>query len=77
MEVLAAAGYGHHSVVRRGRMHGLLRRLVIRAQSEFGASLVEYVLLVAFIAVAAILAIAFFGSQLAANYSSVASEFPS
>lgn len=58
-------------------MHDFLRRAIIRAQSEWGASLVEYVLLVTLIAVAALLAIAFFGSQLASNYSSVASEFPS
>ncbi|RPI20544.1 MAG: Flp family type IVb pilin [Actinobacteria bacterium] len=58
-------------------MRDFLRRAIIRANSEWGASLVEYVLLVTFIAIAALLAIAFFGSELAANYSSVASELPS
>ena len=58
-------------------MHGFLRRLIVRAQTEMGASLVEYVLLVTFIAMAALLAIAFFGTRLASNYSSVASTFPS
>ena len=41
---------------------------------EGGASLVEYALLVALIAIAALIAIVFFGNQLAGNYSMIGSK---
>lgn len=53
-----------------------LKRLWVRVQGERGASLVEYVLLVTFIAIAAVTAVAFFGIELADNYSSVATTLP-
>lgn len=77
MVVAGLNRYIRQSVVRRGRMQDLVRRVCARVQSELGASLVEYVLLVTFIAMAALLALAFFGNRVAGNYSSVASEFPS
>ena len=45
-----------------------------RLNDQEGAGLVEYVLLVAFIAVVAVLAITTFGTELASNYDEVASE---
>ena len=52
-----------------------LRRMIIGAQSQLGASLVEYALLVTFIAVACLLAIAFFGTELSSTSSSAAEGF--
>jgi Flp pilus assembly pilin Flp len=49
--------------------------MIIGAQSQLGASLVEYALLVTFIAVACLLAIAFFGTELSSTYSSAAEGF--
>jgi len=43
---------------------------------ERGASLVEYALLIAFIAIAAFTAIAFFGSSVGTEYSSISSSMP-
>ena len=53
-----------------------IQRLRMWVASERGASLVEYTLLVTFIAIAALTAIAFFGSELASDYSSIASSVP-
>ncbi len=46
------------------------------ARDARGASLVEYALLVTFIAIAAFAAIALFGSALGGEYSSIASKMP-
>jgi pilus assembly protein Flp/PilA len=46
-------------------------------REETGASLVEYALLVALIAVAALVAIAFFGESLGGSYSSIGSSVKS
>jgi len=50
-------------------------RLISADRDEDGASLVEYALLIALIAVAALVAVAFFGVQLGGTYSSVGSSF--
>jgi pilus assembly protein Flp/PilA len=47
-----------------------------KARTETGASLVEYALLVAFIAVVCIAAVAFFGSQVTDSFSKSASKLP-
>jgi pilus assembly protein Flp/PilA len=49
-------------------------RARINAKSEIGASLVEYALLVALIAVVAIVSIRFLGSSASKKFSSVGSE---
>jgi Flp pilus assembly pilin Flp len=50
------------------------QRRLFRCTDEAGASLVEYALLVALIAVAALLGIVFFGDQLGGSYSSIGSH---
>lgn len=43
---------------------------------EEGASLVEYALLVALIALVAVVAIRFFGQELSTSYTDIANSFP-
>ena len=58
-------------------MKDLIARREIRWSDEWGASLVEYTLLVTLIAIAALLAITFFGATLAGEYSDISSAVAS
>ena len=55
------------------RVKNLLSRI---AADDTGASLVEYALLIALIAVVALVAITSFGGALSSNYSDIAASIP-
>lgn len=55
-------------------MNDVTKRLEIEEKQEKGASLVEYALLVALIAVVAILAIQFLGTQISTQFSNVGNQ---
>lgn len=58
----------------------LIMRIQARLHSlrsdDTGASLVEYALLIALISLVAVVAIRFFGTELADSYSDIANSFP-
>lgn len=51
----------------------MLNRLTQLMESERGASMVEYALLVLLIALAALIAVTFFGTELSGTYSEISS----
>lgn len=57
-----------------------IRKIKTRLQGllagDTGASLVEYALLISLIALVAVVAVRFFGSELSTSYSDIASTFP-
>ncbi|HSJ70295.1 MAG TPA: Flp family type IVb pilin [Acidimicrobiia bacterium] len=56
--------------------HQLTARWHAIRTDDVGASMVEYALLVGLIAVVAIVAVTFFGTELAAEYDDIASSIP-
>jgi pilus assembly protein Flp/PilA len=59
------------------RKKKMFKRLALKfstISSEYGASMVEYALLVVLIAIVALVAVALAGSQLSTTYSEIASE---
>ena len=51
-------------------------RLLSMGADEDGASLVEYALLLALIALVAVVAVRFFGQELSTSYTDIANSFP-
>ncbi len=59
-------------------MNAAINRIWIRVVDERGASMVEYALLIALIAIIALVAVAFFGTQLSDSFGdSTTDMFPS
>jgi pilus assembly protein Flp/PilA len=56
--------------------HRLTARWHAIKKDDVGASMVEYALLVGLIAIVAIVAVTFFGTELAAEYDDIASSIP-
>jgi pilus assembly protein Flp/PilA len=56
--------------------HQLMARWHATTADDSGASMVEYALLVGLIAIVAIVAVTFFGTELAAEYDDIASSIP-
>lgn len=70
-------GYVLSRTAEEPRVKSLAQRIVVWIETETGASLVEYALLVALIAVAAFAAVAFFGVSVGSSVDDSASKIDS
>jgi len=55
-------------------MNAAIQRIWIRVADQRGASMVEYALLIALIAIVALIAVAFFGSKLSDSFNGSTTE---